>query len=156
MNKFTQSLTLMQACIDVKDNIQDCSYAMNRLMSYMMDNFTNPLTYQDPNNCYVSDGRFNGSNELVLETREILRSGESFNQYRPPEFNNSPWTNEQWLTLLNHIPPAFTEPVFIIAILKYLLAREKVNCDISLINHDGTFTEFHNRYGRLISLACSF
>jgi hypothetical protein len=140
----------MQACIDVKHDITKCSYAMNRLMSYMMDKFTDPRQYQDPNNRYVVDGRFKGSDELVNATRQILHSG---SKYSPAELQWKGWTNEQWLALLNHVPPVFKEPVFIIAILKYLLAREQVRCDVTLINHDGTFKEFHDRYGHLISLA---
>jgi hypothetical protein len=151
MHKYKHSLALMQACIDVKHNVTDCTYATSRLLSYMMDNFTDPQKYQDPNNRYVSNGRFNGSDELVRETREILHSGGSFNQDRPPEFNNSPWTNEQWLELLNHVPPAFKEPIFIIAIIKYLLCIENVAFDLSI---DDTFMEFSKRYGHLFCLAC--
>jgi hypothetical protein len=154
MNKYKYSLTLMQHCINAKSDTIQSSYAMTRLLQYMMDNFTDPRTYQDPRNQYTTqdNGKYTGSVELINATREIILSGSTRN-IRPEHYTHKPWTQQQWLELLNQIPPAFKEPVFIIAIFKYLLAIEKVPVQVDLMNHNGTFTEFHNRYGALVLLS---
>ena len=140
MKKYTHSLALMQAVVNIKDDRNQLSYAMNRLLKYMMDNFANPLTYQDPNGRIITDNdKKSVSEELVLATREILKSS---------------IISQKWLTLLYQTPPAFKEPVFIIAVIQYLLTREKIPADIDfdIVNHDGTFTELQQRYGTLIRL----
>jgi hypothetical protein len=127
MNKYNHSVSLMQACINVKNDTQACSHTLNQLMRYMMDNFTNPNTDKQ-------------TNSMVKATHDIIHA-----QY--------PRTKPQWLELLSKTPPAFKEPVFIIAVLTYLLARERINCCFHILDHDGTYTEFRNRYGNLIKLA---
>ena len=151
MSKYTHSLKLMQSVINVKHNLHQSSYAMGRLMAYMMDNFTDPRTYKDPNGRIITENdKWSASEELVLATREILKSStiSQLNIQCQPT-----WDKQAWVTMLTNKPQAFKEPVFIIAVIRYLLAIEKVQVHPTIIDHDGTFTEFHKRYGTLIALA---
>lgn len=154
MNKYQFILTLMNACLDAKDNQQDLTNTFNRLLSYSIENFTDPRTFKDPLNLYVSTCMANQktisvSYELLNATKEILKHGNLAVDYR---FDKSLcWTDTELLSLLNRSIPRFKEPVFPIAVIKYLFIKCKnINenvikgCDIG---------EFHKRYGTLIHLA---
>lgn len=144
----------MNACLDANDNPQDLTNTLNRLISYSIDNFTDPRIFKDPCNLYVTKDFPNQSTmsvsyELLIATKEILNHGNMANDYR---FDNSLcWSDTELLTLLKRPIPRFKEPVFPIAVIKYLFIKCKNINDDVLNNCDKT--EFHQRYGNLIHLA---